>query len=484
MNRNETWQASATMSTLDTANLAQLAVKLGLVNDAQLQEVFDQIGKNAEPQKLLFALERKGFLTPYQTSKLLKGDTDGYFLGGYRMLYKIASGSFGRVYRADDPRSGRVVAVKVLRRRWSEDQQKIDLFNREGKVGMTLQHPNIVEILNVGQDPVSGAYFIVMEFVEGGNLREILASCKKMEPPKALKLIEDAVAGLSHAFAKGLTHRDIKLTNILVSSQGVAKLVDFGLARICSDEEEQVDRTVDYAGLEKLTGVKMGDVRSDIYFLGCVLYEMLAGRSPLEMTRDRHARMNPRRFTEVQPLTRQDVEGPPQLFQLVETMMSLEPTRRYQTPSQLLDVVRTVRAEVEGGGTKPSGPPVVYVVEASVKLQEAMRSKFKQMGFRVLMAIDPARALDRFRQQPYQGLVIDVGSVGEDGLVMFERILAESEKLGAKLGAVLILGQDQADWQLRVRQRPNVAVMIMPAKNFHRRLRELMGITDASSDGE
>jgi len=472
------------MSTLDTTNLSQLVLKLGLVNDGQLQEVFDEIGKNAEPQKLLFALERKGALTPYQTSKLIKGDTDGYTLGGYRMLYKIASGSFGRVYRADDPRSGRVVAVKVLRRRWSEDKQKIDAFNREGKVGMALQHPNIVEIVNVGQDPSTGSYFIVMEFVEGGNLREILASCKKLEPPKALKLMEDAVAGLSYAFSKGLTHRDIKLTNILVSSQGVAKLVDFGLARICADEEEQVDRTVDYAGLERLTGVKTGDVRSDIYFLGCVLYEMLAGRSPLEMTRDRHARMNPRRFTEVQPMTRQDLDAPPSVFQLVETMMSLEPSRRYQTPSQLLEVVRAVRAEVEGGGTRPAGPPVVYVVEASEKLQNAMRNKFKEMGFRVLMAIDPARALDRFRQQPYQGLVIDVSSVGEDGLIMFDRILAEADKLGVKLGAVLILGQDQADWQLRVRQRPNAAVMVMPAKNFHRRLRELMGVTEGSADGE
>jgi len=472
------------MSTLDTTNLAQLVLKLGLVNDGQLQEVFDEIGKNAEPQKLLFALERKGALTPYQTSKLIKGDTDGYTLGGYRMLYKIASGSFGRVYRADDPRSGRVVAVKVLRRRWSEDKQKIDAFNREGKVGMALQHPNIVEIVNVGQDPSTGSYFIVMEFVEGGNLREILASCKKLEPPKALKLMEDAVAGLSYAFSKGLTHRDIKLTNILVSSQGVAKLVDFGLARICADEEEQVDRTVDYAGLERLTGVKTGDVRSDIYFLGCVLYEMLAGRSPLEMTRDRHARMNPRRFTEVQPMTRQDLDAPPSVFQLVETMMSLEPSRRYQTPSQLLEVVRAVRAEVEGGGTRPAGPPVVYVVEASEKLQNAMRNKFKEMGFRVLMAIDPARALDRFRQQPYQGLVIDVSSVGEDGLIMFDRILAEADKLGVKLGAVLILGQDQADWQLRVRQRPNAAVMVMPAKNFHRRLRELMGVTEGSANGD
>src|SRR5207253_10596137 len=126
-----------------------------------------------------------------------------------------------------------------------------------------------------------------------------------------------------------------KLTNVLISSQGTAKLVDFGLAGIftrtgleAERSGEKMDRTVDYAGLEKATGVKSGDVRSDIFFLGCVLYELLTGRSPLEMTRDKHARMNPRRFSDVQPMRREEIDAPPAVFQLVETMMSLSPQRR------------------------------------------------------------------------------------------------------------------------------------------------------------
>src|SRR5262245_46494576 len=466
------------MSTSDAAVVAQLAQQIGLVTENQLVDVWDEVGKNADPIKLLIDLERKGLLTPWQSQKLLKGDKEGYYLGGYRILYKIASGSFGRVHRADDPRSGRIVAIKILRRRWSEDPQKIEAFYREGKVGMTLQHPNIVEILNVNQDAGSGQHFIVMEFVEGGNLREILASCKKLEPVKALKLLEDAVSGLTYAFSKGLTHRDIKLTNILVSSQGVAKLVDFGLARICTDEKEQVDRTVDYAGLERLTSVKTGDVRSDIYFLGCVLYEMLSGRSPLEMTRDRNARMNPRRFTEVTPLTRKELDAPPGVFQLVETMMSLEPNRRYQTPSQLLEVVRNLRHELEGGTTGSGGPSGVFVVESDERLQEAIRSKFKELGFRVFMAVDPARALDRFRQQPFQGLVVDVGTVGEDGLHVFDRIMVEADKIGARLAGIVILSEEQADWKQRIRPRAGSAVMVRPVtlKQLHRKLQELMGL--------
>src|SRR5262249_15370890 len=156
-------------------------------------------------EPLLRMLERKRYLTSYQSSKLLKGDVDGYFLGGYRILYKIASGTFGRVFRAEDTQTGRVVAIKVLRRRWTDNPHHVELFEREGRVGLSLQHPNIVEILTVNRDPATGQYYIVMDFVEGGNLRDILAmrENKKLEPAEALRYIEDAASGLAHAYSKG-----------------------------------------------------------------------------------------------------------------------------------------------------------------------------------------------------------------------------------------------------------------------------------------
>src|SRR6516165_10389939 len=293
------------MKTMDTTAYEQQILKLGLVTEHQLAEVHEEIGDNPDLSHLISILERKSYMTPWQRGKVLKGDFDGLFLGGYRLLYKIASGSFGRVFRADDPRDGRVVAVKVLRRRWSEDQRRIDLFIREGKVGLALKHPNIVEVLAINRDSSSGQYYLVMEFVEGGNLREILQIRKKLTVAESLRIIEDCANGLAYAYARGMTHRDIKLTNLLISSQGECKLVDFGLAEFFasfSKEEEKVDRTVDYAGLERATGVKTGDVRSDIYFLGVVLYEALTGRPPILMTRDRHARMRKERFEQVQPI--------------------------------------------------------------------------------------------------------------------------------------------------------------------------------------
>ena len=142
---------------------------------------------------------------------------------------------------------------------------------REGKLGMTIRHPNIVSVLAVNQDSKTGQYFIVMEFVEGGNLRDILQIRKKLGFDEALRYMEECAQGLAYSHMRGLTHRDIKPTNILIAaSNGQAKLVDFGLAEISTgsavylqrqddqDEDVAVDRTVDYAGLEKATEPEAG----------------------------------------------------------------------------------------------------------------------------------------------------------------------------------------------------------------------------------
>jgi CheY-like chemotaxis protein len=466
---------------LDAGTLGQQAVRLGLVSEGQLEQATDEAGpRNNDPNALLLALERKGYLTPWQSGKLLKGDTDGYILGGYRILYKVKSGTFGRVYRADDPNSGRVVAIKVLRRRWSEDEQKINLFIREGKVGLTLKHPNIVEVLAMSQDVATGQYYIVMEFVEGANLREILQIRKKLQVHEALRVIEDAASGLAYAYSRGVTHRDVKLTNLLISSQGEAKLVDFGLAQLMMSmgniEQEKVDRTVDYAGLEKATGVPLGDVRSDAYFLGCVFYEALTGRPPLAVTRDRHARMQRQRFNNVEPIRAGEIEAPPAVFSLLETMMSLTPQRRYQTPSQLLDAVRTVRRDLAGHlGKSANGSAArsVFVVEKSERLQDALREGLKERGYRVFMAGDPVRALDRFRQQPYDALVVNGETTGEEGVLVFEHILAEAARRKIGLAGILILAQDQSAWASRVPSAPNMAVLIRPGVTFKHLLQKL-----------
>ena len=457
------------MENLDTPAVAQLAVRCALVTEEQLQEAYQEVDpRGGNPDALLLFLERKGYLTPWQSAKLLKGDADGYFLGGYRILYKIASGSFGRVFRAEDPRTGRVVAIKVLRRRWSDNPERIGLFEREGNVGLKLKHDNIVEVLAVSKDPATNQYYIVMEFVEGSNLRERLRAQGRMDADAALKIVEDAAAGLAYAYSRGVTHRDVKLTNILISTQGTAKLVDFGLAQFYAgsnreDERYRMERTVDYAGLERATGVKPGDVRSDIFFLGCVLYEMLVGRSPIELTKDRNARQAALRFQQVPPLPFEEVRAPASVFALVDTMLSLDPKRRFQTPSQLLDAVRAARRDLEGR-TAGAGQRSVYVVEGDEGLQERLRAGFKEAGYRVMVSADPTRALERYRQQPFDALVLDAGSAGVECLMAFDQIFAEAARRKRPFATILILSEDQANWGKMVPNVPTVVSMVRPLK--------------------
>lgn len=470
------------MSVPDASTTAALVSRLRLADDYQVSQVLDELGPEThDGSELLRRLERKGLITPWQSSKLVKGDRDGYFLGGYKLLYKIAAGSFGRVFRGVDPNSGTIVAVKVLRRKFSDDAHMVELFHREGKVGQTLHHPNIVQILAVGQDPASRQHFIVMEFVEGGNLRDILKIRKKMSAKDAIKILEECAAGLAAAQSRGLTHRDLKPSNILLSSTGIAKLVDFGLAEIAGEghgNETEVDRTVDYAGLERATGVKAGDVRSDIYFLGCVFGEMLTGRPPLVPTRDKNARMSRRRYEELAPLSPADVEAPASVFKLYARMTAFQPHDRYQTPAQLHEAIRRVQNELEGNATAaltPTGPKCIFVVEGNERLQDALREKLRSLEYRVLMAHDPVRAEQRYKTQPFHALLIDAGTAGEDGLTAFKHILRLADDNGLALAALLVLNEEQSEWAKEVPTHRGVGSLTRPVnlKQLYTKLDEL-----------
>lgn len=463
------------MAELNRKQMSQLIVKLRLATPAQVQDCLDEIGiVEEDPEPLLSCLSRHGLLTSLQIDKLLKGDMHGYFMGSYRLLYKIHSGTFGRVYRADEPGSGRVVAVKVLRQRWTDKPEVIQMFEREGRLGMSLRHPNIVEVLSVGKDDKTGQYYIVMEFVEGANLRDLLAIRKTFDTTETLKRLEDIANALTYANSKGITHRDMKPTNILVSSSGTAKVTDYGLALISSrfikeDEKGNQQRTVDYAGLEKATDAVFGDVRSDIYFAGCVAYEMLTGHSPLALSRNKYQRMAKDRFTGAQSLKLEDIQGPgaATVHRLICTMMELDPNKRFQTPAQLLDAVRQARAEASGGrvGTH-SASQTIFVAESDEKLQNVLRDKLKRMGYRVLIAGDPARAFDRYQQSPYDVLIVDVGTVGDEGLVAVNKVLRKAISINMACRAIAILSEEQSGVikQIDRELQKNVTVLQRPIR--------------------
>jgi serine/threonine protein kinase len=459
------------------SNLAQRVTQLRLVSPAQVEAVLQELPSGSNGEEFLRALERRGLLTGLQIEKLRRGDTTGYFLGGYVLKYKIAAGTFGRVFRAEDPSNGQPVAIKVLRRRWTEDKNIVELFVREACLGMSLKHPNIVQTLAVDYDKASDQHFMVMEFVEGGNLRDLLAIRKRFDVAETLRLLEDMAAGLAYAFSRGITHRDLKPSNVLLSAQGTAKLVDFGLAQVfrfdeslLSEEESlQVQRTLDYAGLEKATNAPPNDTRSDIFFLGCIAYEMLTGRPALQPTRQRHLRASRERFLNVPQLQPEEVQGFLPVVHLVRSMMALDPQLRPQTPQQLLDQIRQVRHQLKINSNDNSSaaalatPTVtVFVVERHEHLQEIIREKLKKLGYRVLLSAMPERAWERFAQQPFQGVIVDVGSVGEEGVQALLRLLKLAEDKGVSLTAIALLSEGQDHLAAELAEQPRVTVLRRP----------------------
>jgi serine/threonine protein kinase len=480
------------MAELTRKQMGQLVASLRLATPRQIDDCLADIHEPGnDPEPLLAALSRQGLITSLQVDKLLKGDQHGYFMGSFRLLYKIHSGSFGRVYRADDPGSGRVVAVKVLRQRWTDKPEVIEMFEREGRLGLSLRHPNIVEVLSVGKEDKTGQYYIVMEFVEGANLRDWMGIRKKFDTVYTLQLLDDVASALAHAYSKGITHRDMKPTNILVASQGTSKVTDYGLAQISSRFITEADkgsqqRTVDYAGLERATDAPYGDVRSDIFFTGCVAYEMLTGRTPLAHSRNKHARMARDRFINVVPITLEEVTGPAAAatHHLVTKMMSLNPEARYQTPAQLLDAIRQIRAEATGQRIGAfTNNQAIFLAENDEKLQDMLRDKLKRMGYRVMIASDPARAFDRFQQSPYNVLITDVGTIGKEAITAINKVLRQSRTVGLPCQAIVIFSEDQQEYDALIEEdvRNRVSILRRPLK-MHDLVTKLAEIAPVSNN--
>ena len=490
------------MSDPTAEQLAQRCVDLQLLDPRQVNEIWNDLGRRTVTgEEFLRQVVRREMLTNWQAERLIKGETHGYFYGANKLLYLIGTGTFSRVYRAQNIDTGEVVAIKVLRRRFSEDPKSTEQFFREGEMGRRLRHPAIVPIYEVFSKGLN--HYLVMEFVEGRSLREFVKTRRKVPPLEATKLMADITSGIAYAHTNGICHRDLKMTNVLVSSRGQPKLVDFGLASMGdqSGEEGANPRTIDYAGLEKATGTKKDDPRSDIFFLGCIFYNMLTGVPPLAETKDRSIRLSKSRYLDIKPITQVEGDLPSGVVHVVNKAMEPYADRRYQSPTEMLLDLKKLAHRLQNAADNPvaerSGGSdtteldsellaanqiaaadrrTVMVIESSIESQDALRTGLKRSGYRVLVMSDAERALARFENEEKVADCV-VFSTGEIGRACFEAFnrFATDEKT-CDLPAVLLLGGSQAAWKAKANLAPHrIAVaMHIKLKQFREALAELM----------
>jgi len=202
--------------------------------------------------------------------------------GRYRVIRHLARGGMADEYEAEDTLLGRSVAVKLLHANFASDDAFVARFRREAQAAANLSHPNIVAIYDWGQD--EGTHFMVMELIRGRTLREIIKTEGALLPRRSAEISAETAAALAVAHQHGVFHRDIKPGNIMIAEDGSVKVTDFGIARALDDSEEltrtgAVIGTATYFSPEQAQGLP-ADERSDVYSLGIVLYEMLAGKPP------------------------------------------------------------------------------------------------------------------------------------------------------------------------------------------------------------
>jgi serine/threonine protein kinase len=315
-------------------------------------------------------LADRQYLTEYQANWLLRGRVDHFFLHQYKLLDRIGRGSMAGVYKAVH-QLGQVVAIKILPPSKAAEPSLLGRFQREARLALRLKHPNIVRTFQVGQ--TAALHYIVMEYLEGETLDEVLQRRRKLPAAEAVRLIHQALLGLQHLHEQGMVHRDLKPGNLMLvpprapgmpdqALNATVKIMDIGLGRALFDEgtpggadnfqltsEGAILGTPDYLAPEQARNARLADVRADIYSLGCVLYHALTGQPPFVETNlvrqlVRHATETPR------PLRELNATIPEGLQPILAMMLAKDPANRYPTPERAAQALQGFLA----GGSEPA----------------------------------------------------------------------------------------------------------------------------------
>ncbi|MFV0443710.1 MAG: protein kinase domain-containing protein [Planctomycetaceae bacterium] len=295
----------------------------------------------AEGQPFAEFLIAQNAITPWQAEKLLLGKHKGFFLGKYRLLALLGKGGMSSVYLAEHVLMRRRCAIKVLPAKKVNDTSYLGRFHREAQAVAALDHPNIVRAYDVDheQDGNVEIHFLVMEYVDGQSLLDLVNRDGPQSPAAAAEYIRQAALGLEHAHRAGLIHRDVKPGNLLVDSNGVVKVMDLGLARFFTGEEEggesltiQYDEkvlgTADYLAPEQAVDSHDIDSRADLYSLGCTLYFLLVGHPPFN-TGTLPQRLMAHQAKEPPPVDAERNDVPASLLAIMKKMMSKRPGDRF-----------------------------------------------------------------------------------------------------------------------------------------------------------
>jgi serine/threonine-protein kinase len=355
MSRSDS-NALGTTSAADT-EVEKVVVDMGLATRSELEFCREQQKQSSDPNQrsLTDILVEHNFITPNQAKRIRStmDERRGGQIPGFQLLGKVGKGAMAVVYKARQISLDRIVAIKVLPKRLSDNPDFVERFHKEGKAAARLSHNNIVQAIDVGTT-AEGYHYFVMEFVEGKTLYDMMApppvgDSKVFTENEALDIAIQITDALAHAHERGLIHRDVKPKNILLTPQGVAKLTDLGLARATNDKaaaESEVGKaygTPYYISPEQIRGELEIDYRADIYSLGATLYHLVTGRTPFDGDTP-SAVMHKHLKAPLVPADHLNTTLSQGTAEIIEFCMAKKRTDRYASTTELLEDLKEVRA--------------------------------------------------------------------------------------------------------------------------------------------
>jgi eukaryotic-like serine/threonine-protein kinase len=329
-----------------------LVRKSGVLEEERLktfaQSLHDSGTALDQPQDLASRMVRDGLLTHFQAKQILQGKWRRFLISGkYKLLELLGAGGMGAVYLCEHIFMRRFVALKVLPFEKIQDPSTVARFYREARAAGALDHPNIVRAYDIDQD--DKIHFLVMEYVDGASLQEVVGRSGPMDPTRAAHYIKQAALGLQHAHEAGLVHRDVKPGNLLLDRAGTVKVLDLGLARFFNAPKDNRDNvtekfdekailgTADYLAPEQAIGNAV-DIRADVYSLGATFYYLLTGKAPFEDGTITQKLLwsqtkQPKSIRELRP------DVPEGMVAVIEKMMAKQKEDRHPTPHAVAEAL-------------------------------------------------------------------------------------------------------------------------------------------------
>jgi serine/threonine protein kinase len=341
--------------------VGKLVIDQGLATQEEVQHCLEkarQLREENNQASLVQLLVNNEYVTKRQIARLrqvIEAERSGQKIPGYKIMGKLGAGAMATVFKAKQLSLDRVVAIKVLPRKFTQNPQFIERFYAEGRAAAQLNHPNIVQAYDVGK---AGEYhYFVMEFVDGRTVYDDIVKHKRFSEPEAIDIVIQIAEALAHAHDKGLIHRDVKPKNIMINKEGVAKLADMGLARAISDKEAaeaeagKAFGTPYYISPEQIRGEMSVGPTTDLYSLGATLYHMVTGNVPFD-GKNPSAVMHKHLKADLVPPDHVNPKLSAGISEVIEMMMLKDARKRHASAKDLLVDLRALR---EG-----KAPPIAH----------------------------------------------------------------------------------------------------------------------------